>query len=109
MATLFDYDRPLSLWSVRGNHGLVIEVACQLILTLQEHVAHNYYSTTALLLYFRGIKILFEPSAQHFSSLVGVTPFGGIVDILNEKDGGDSELCLFAMTLINKVRLCAVG
>lgn len=36
-------------------------------------------------------------------SVAGVTPFRGVVDILNERDGGDSELCLFAMTLINKV------
>ena len=33
----------------------------------------------------------------------GATPFQSLVDILNERDGGDSELCLFAMTLINKV------
>lgn len=38
------------------------------------------------------------------SYILGLTPFRGIVDILNERDGGDSELCLFAMTLINKVR-----
>lgn len=35
--------------------------------------------------------------------LSDVTPFRSVLDILNEKDGGDSELCLFAMTLLNKV------
>jgi len=42
---------------------------------------------------------------SYFHLILGVTPFRSIVEILNEKEGGDSELCLFSMTLINKVNI----
>ena len=31
-------------------------------------------------------------------------PFSNVMNILDEKDGGDTELLVYVMTLINKVR-----
>ena len=33
-----------------------------------------------------------------------VAPWTNLVNILDEKDGGDSELLVYSMTLVNKVR-----
>lgn len=35
----------------------------------------------------------------------GTNPWSNLIDILQEKNGADSELLVFAMTLINKVRI----
>ena len=35
---------------------------------------------------------------------VGARAWSNIVHVLNEKDGGDTELLVYAMTLINKVK-----
>lgn len=34
---------------------------------------------------------------------LGVTPWSNIMEILEEKDGVDTELLVYAMTLVNKV------
>lgn len=34
----------------------------------------------------------------------GVKPWSNIMGILDEKEGGDTELLTYAMTLVNKVR-----
>lgn len=34
----------------------------------------------------------------------GLSPWTNIMSILDEKDGGDTELLIYAMTLVNKVR-----
>lgn len=36
--------------------------------------------------------------------VVGVKPWSNIMGILDEKEGGDTELLTYAMTLVNKVR-----
>lgn len=38
-----------------------------------------------------------------FTLLVGVKPWSNIMEILEEKDGVDTELLVYAMTLVNKV------
>lgn len=38
-----------------------------------------------------------------FASLTGVKPWTNIMEILEEKDGVDTELLVYAMTLVNKV------
>ncbi len=35
--------------------------------------------------------------------IAGARPFVNLMNILDERDGGDSELLVYAMTLINKV------
>ena len=40
---------------------------------------------------------------MYISSVVGARPFVNLMNIMDEKDGGDSELLVYAMTLINKV------
>lgn len=42
-----------------------------------------------------------------FNCLV-VRPWTNIMSILDEKDGGDSELLVYAMTLVNKVRFTGI-
>lgn len=38
-----------------------------------------------------------------FALLVGIKPWSNIMEILEEKDGVDTELLVYAMTLVNKV------
>lgn len=38
-----------------------------------------------------------------FALFVGVKPWSNIMEILEEKDGVDTELLVYAMTLVNKV------
>lgn len=38
----------------------------------------------------------------------GVKPWSNIMGILDEKEGGDTELLTYAMTLVNKVSTCTV-
>jgi FH1/FH2 domain-containing protein 3 len=38
-----------------------------------------------------------------FALLIGVKPWSNIMEILEEKDGVDTELLVYAMTLVNKV------
>lgn len=46
------------------------------------------------------IKLLF---LMIFASLIGIKPWSNIMEILEEKDGVDTELLVYAMTLVNKV------
>lgn len=41
-----------------------------------------------------------------FAFLPGVVPWSNIMEILEEKDGVDTELLVYAMTLVNKVGPC---
>ena len=41
-----------------------------------------------------------------FALLLGVIPWSNIMEILEEKDGVDTELLVYAMTLVNKVGQC---
>lgn len=43
-----------------------------------------------------------------FALLVGIKPWSNIMEILEEKDGVDTELLVYAMTLVNKVGLCVL-
>lgn len=38
-----------------------------------------------------------------FTLLIGTKPWSNIMEILEEKDGVDTELLVYAMTLVNKV------
>lgn len=38
-----------------------------------------------------------------FALFLGVKPWSNIMEILEEKDGVDTELLVYAMTLVNKV------
>lgn len=38
-----------------------------------------------------------------FALFAGVIPWSNIMEILEEKDGVDTELLVYAMTLVNKV------
>lgn len=38
-----------------------------------------------------------------FVLLIGIIPWSNIMEILEEKDGVDTELLVYAMTLVNKV------
>ena len=40
--------------------------------------------------------------------MAGEKRWCNVMNILNEKDGGDTELLVYAMTLINKVRALSV-
>lgn len=44
-----------------------------------------------------------------FALLAGVVPWSNIMEILEEKDGVDTELLVYAMTLVNKVGQCLLG
>lgn len=46
---------------------------------------------------------------KQFPLCPGTSPWSNLVDILEEKNGADSELLVFAMTLINKVRRDSPG
>lgn len=39
----------------------------------------------------------------------GVKPWTNLMNLLNEKDGSDTELLVYSMTLINKVRIKLVS
>ncbi len=39
----------------------------------------------------------------HVVVFVGFTAWSNVMSILDEKEGGDSELLVYAMTLVNKV------
>lgn len=43
-----------------------------------------------------------------FALLVGIKPWSNIMEILEEKDGVDTELLVYAMTLVNKVGWCVL-
>lgn len=45
-------------------------------------------------------------SLMIFALLIGVIPWSNIMEILEEKDGVDTELLVYAMTLVNKVGQC---
>ncbi|XP_067927955.1 FH1/FH2 domain-containing protein 3-like [Watersipora subatra] len=68
---------------------LVLKTALKLLLVYVEYTEKNSHR-------------LYE-CIQEIDNDKRVPPFQGVVDILNEKHGGDSELCLFAMTLVNKI------
>ena len=40
---------------------------------------------------------------MNFALYIGVTHWSNIMEILEEKDGVDTELLVYAMTLVNKV------
>lgn len=42
-------------------------------------------------------------------SFTGAKPWANIMGILEEKEGGDNELLVYAMTLLNKVTWTAVS
>lgn len=50
--------------------------------------------------WIRTIDLLF---LMTFALLLGVKPWSNIMEILEEKDGVDTELLVYAMTLVNKV------
>lgn len=43
------------------------------------------------------------PFLMIFPLFLGVKPWSNIMEILEEKDGVDTELLVYAMTLVNKV------
>ena len=50
--------------------------------------------------WIRGPELLF---LMIFALFIGVTPWSNIMEILEEKNGVDTELLVYAMTLVNKV------
>ncbi|XP_064598938.1 uncharacterized protein LOC135465600 isoform X3 [Liolophura sinensis] len=72
-----------------SRYRLVIKTALKLLLVFVEYTESN----TQLLLH----------AVNVVDSRRGAKPWSNIMNILEEKDGGDSELLVYTMTLVNKV------
>ncbi|XP_059147784.1 FH1/FH2 domain-containing protein 3-like isoform X2 [Physella acuta] len=78
------------LYSLLASKGrLVVKTALKLLLVFVEYTESN---TTQLV-----------KAINSVDSRRGLHPWTNIMSILNEKDGADSELLVYAMTLVNKV------
>ncbi|NP_001088281.1 formin homology 2 domain containing 1 L homeolog [Xenopus laevis] len=77
------------LYTLGGSpYRLVVKTALKLLIVFVEYTESN--------------APLFIKAVNHVDNIRGCNPWSNLIDILEEKNGADSELLVFTMTLINK-------